>query len=276
LDAAVGSIDLAAADATVRALLPDASKVALRHFRTDLAADDKGGAQGYDPVTEADRGIEDLLRDGLSAVFPDHRIVGEERGTTGPADATVEWVIDPIDGTKAFVTGATGWGVLIGLVVDGVAAAGWMLQPYLGELFSAVAGDARFERGDEQRVLRTSATTRLDEATVYSTHPSMFTTPDEQAAYARIAAATRLQRFGGDCYSYGLLALGFVDLVVESSMQPYDIVALIPIVEAAGGVITDRSGASPLDGGFVVAAATPDLHAQALALANADPTEETP
>lgn len=272
----MGAVDLPVADATVRALLPAAGALALTHFRTELDADDKGSPQGYDPVTVADRGIEDLLRDGLAQAFPDHRVVGEERGTTGPADATVEWVIDPIDGTKAFVSGVPAWGVLIGLVVDGVATAGWLHQPYLGETFSALGGVGAFERGDERRPLRARRTEALAEAVAYTTHPNMFTTDAERAAFERIRGAVRLQRFGGDCYSYGLLALGFVDLVVESSLQPYDVVALIPIVEAAGGVITDLTGASPLAGGFVIAAATPALHAQALALATADRTEETP
>jgi myo-inositol-1(or 4)-monophosphatase len=268
LDARVGVVDLAEADAVVRSLLPGAGAIALEHFRTELAADDKGGRQGYDPVTIADRAIEAHLRDGIAAAFPGHRIVGEEQGTTGPADAAAEWVIDPIDGTKAFVSGVPAWGTLLGLVVDGAAVAGWLHQPYLGETFSAVAGDGRFERAGGERPLRTRPTPQLAAATMFPTHPGMFETPDELAAFERVAGAVRLQRFGGDCCSYGLLALGCLDLVVESSLQPYDIVALVPIVEAAGGVITDRAGASPLSGGFVVAAATPELHARALALVN--------
>jgi histidinol phosphatase-like enzyme (inositol monophosphatase family) len=268
LDAAVGVVDLADADALVRGLLPEAGEIALRHFRTELVPEDKGGTQGYDPVTVADRAIETLVRDAIHARFPDHRVIGEEHGTSGPADAAAEWVIDPIDGTKAFVTGVPAWGLLVGLVVDGVAVAGWLHQPYLDETYAAIAGVGTFEHAGDRRPLGTRATTGLADARMYTTHPSMFRTADEQAAFERIAAAAQLQRFGGDCCSYGLLALGCVDLVVESSLQPYDIVALIPIVEAAGGVITNRSGASPLAGGFVIAAATPELHAEALTLAN--------
>jgi myo-inositol-1(or 4)-monophosphatase len=264
----VGAVDLATADATIRAALPGAAAISLRHFRTEVVTDNKLGDLGYDPVTEADRGVEVLLREAIGAQFPEHRIVGEEHGTTGPADASAWWIIDPIDGTRAFVSGMPAWGTLIGLVVDGRAVAGWMHQPYIGELFSGIDGAGWLERGEERRSLRVRATTDLTAATMYSTHPSMFTTSDEQAAFERISSKVRMYRFGGDCYSYGLLAIGCVDLVVESSMQPYDIVPLIPIIEAAGGVVTDRDGALPLAGGFIVAAATPELHAAALALVN--------
>jgi myo-inositol-1(or 4)-monophosphatase len=268
----VATVDLAGADAVVRELLPEAGAIALRHFRTGVESEDKGGAFGFDPVTVADRDIEALLRAGLADRFPEHRIVGEEQGTTGPIDAEAYWVIDPIDGTKAFVSGVPAWGILVGLVVDGRAAGGWMHQPYLGETFAATDGHGWFERGTERRPLAARATTTLDAATMYTTHPGMFATDDELGAFERLATAVRLQRYGGDCYSYCLLALGHVDLVVESQLQPYDIVPLVPVIEAAGGVVTDRSGASPLAGGFVIAAATPELHAQALALAN----EENP
>jgi myo-inositol-1(or 4)-monophosphatase len=268
LDAAVGAVDLAEADALVRATLPAAAEIALRHFRAGGEAEDKGGAAGYDPVTVADRDIEALLRAAITERFPDHRVVGEEQGTTGPAGAAAEWVIDPIDGTKAFVTGVPAWGTLLGLVVDGAAVAGWLHQPFLGETFAAVDGAGTYERHGERRPLQSRPTTLLADARMYTTHPSMFRTASEQAAFARLAEAVQLQRFGGDCCSYGLLALGCVDLVVEASLQAYDIVALIPIVEAAGGVITDRDGRPPLQGGFVIAAATPELHAAALTLAN--------
>jgi myo-inositol-1(or 4)-monophosphatase len=132
----------------------------------------------------------------------------------------------------------------------------------------ASGGVGRFTDRSGRRPLRAAGTTDLAEAVLYCTHPSMFTTPEELAAFERVAAAVRLQRYGGDCYAYCLLALGQIDLVVEAGLQPYDIIPLIPIIEAAGGVVTDRNGRPPLDGGFVVAAATAELHAQALALIN--------
>jgi myo-inositol-1(or 4)-monophosphatase len=267
----VGAVDLAEADALVRSVLPATGAIAREHFRTGVAAEDKGGRATFDPVTVADRAIEAKLRAAITERYPDHRIVGEEQGTTGPGDAAAEWVIDPIDGTKAFITGVPAWGTLIGLVVDGATVAGWLHQPYLDELYAAVDGAGSYEHAGERQPLRARPTTRLAEARMYTTHPSMFATASEQAAFQRLAGAVQLQRFGGDCCSYGLLATGCIDLVVEASLQAYDIVALIPIVEAAGGVITDLTGASPLTGGFVIAAATAELHAAALALA----TQET-
>lgn len=259
------AIDLAAAAAVIEPLLDQSSALALRWFRTELGVDDKGGAKGYDPVTEVDRGIETLLREGLTAKFPDHAIVGEEHGTSGPAGARASWIIDPIDGTRAFVSGSPEWGTLVGLQVDGRPAAGWADIPYLGERFSAVGGEGRFQHRGAHRPLRARAAATLADATLRSTHPAVFK-GDERAAFERLAAQVRLQRWGGDCYSYCLIALGFVDLVVESSLQAYDIVPLIPIIEAAGGLVTDLEGKPPLTGGMVVAAANPRLHEQAISV----------
>jgi histidinol-phosphatase len=255
----------------VDALIPRAGTLALRWFRADpadLVMADKGGATGFDPVTEADRAVEEFLRAELGRRFPADQIIGEEQGATGPSGADRRWIIDPIDGTKAFVTGVPAWGILLGLMVGGQPVAGWMHQPYLGETFTAAGGVGRFTGRSGQRPLRTTRTTELAEAVLYCTHPSMFTTARERAAFDRVADAVRLQRYGGDCYTYCLLALGQIDLAVESSLQPYDIIPLIPIIEAAGGVVTDRDGRPPLEGGFVVAAATPQLHARALTLIN--------
>jgi myo-inositol-1(or 4)-monophosphatase len=255
----------------VAAFLPgvlDASgDVALRWFREELFAEDKGSPFGYDPVTEADRAVEDLLRAALMQRYPDHQVTGEERGTTGP-DGRYRWLIDPIDGTKAFVSGVPMWGTLVGLLDDGVPVAGWLHQPYLQETFAGVAGRGTLTsaRHDAPVPLRTRATTAVADAVLYSTHDSMFRDPEPAAGYQRLREAARLQRWGGDCYAYGLLALGHLDLVVENGLKDYDIVALIPIVEAAGGVVTALDGGSAAGGGFVVAAATPELHAEALAL----------
>ncbi|HSP99274.1 MAG TPA: inositol monophosphatase family protein [Candidatus Dormibacteraeota bacterium] len=259
------SIDLAEVTAVIEPLLDAAAALALRWFRSELGVHDKGGALGYDPVTEVDRGIETLLREGLAARFPDHAIVGEEHGSSGPADARASWIIDPIDGTRAFISGSPEWGTLVGLRVDGRPAAGWAEIPYLDERFAAVAGEGWFARQGQRRPLRARREARLEDAVLRCTHPAIFN-PAEYAAFKRLAARVRLQRWGGDCYSYCLLALGHVDLVVESSLQAYDIVPLIPIIEAAGGVVTDLAGEAPLTGGMVVAAANRDLHARALAV----------
>ena len=261
-------VDLAAAAAVIEPLLVEAGALTLRWFRAPVRIDDKGGARGYDPVTEADRAVETLLRTGLTARFPGHAITGEEHGTSGPVDARVRWIIDPIDGTRAFVSGIPEWGILVGLVVDGQPTAGWAHIPYLGETFAAVGGQGWFERQGTRQALRTRPTTDLGAATLFCTHPATFITPASRAAFDRLAARVRLQRYGGDCYSYCLLALGHIDLVVESSLQAYDIVPLMPIIAAAGGVVTGPTGQPPLDGGTVIAAATPELHAQAMAVFN--------
>lgn len=259
------TFDLATVPSVIDPAVAEAAALALTHFRTRLAADDKGGALGWDPVTEADRGIESLLRERIGAAWPTHQIVGEEWGTTGE-DPSIRWIIDPIDGTKAFVTGVPAWGILLGLVVDGVAVGGWACQPYLDETYFAVGGSAGMRHAGATTPLRTSGVTDLGAATMYTTHPSMFIGEEDWPRFERLAGAVRMQRYGGDCMSYCLLALGHIDLVVENHLQPYDIVPLIAIVEAAGGVITGADGRPPLEGGLAIAAATPELHAAALAL----------
>jgi myo-inositol-1(or 4)-monophosphatase len=258
--------DLAGLDAAVTPLVRAAGEIALQRFRSSAVAYDKGGERGFDPVTAADRLTESYLRHELATLFPDALIVGEEGGTTGPSAPSMTWVIDPIDGTKAYVSGMPLWGVLLGLVVDGRPVAGWCRQPYLDETFGAVDGTAWLEHRDRRQPLRTRATTDLAQATMYSTHPSMFAAKWERTAFARLSAQVRLQRFGGDCYAYCMLAAGHVDLVVEAHLQAYDILPLVPIVEAAGGVVTGGDGEVPFAGGFVIAAATPELHRQALEL----------
>jgi histidinol phosphatase-like enzyme (inositol monophosphatase family) len=256
-------VDLEGIDALVGPLLREAGAIVLRHFRSPLLIEDKHSGPDFDPVTQADRAAEEYLRRELGGLFPDAEIVGEEGGRSGP-EGRVRWVIDPIDGTKAYVTGFPAWGVLVGLVVDGRPVAGWCRQPYLDETFAGVGGTGWLEHAGSRQPLATSPTTELTAASMYSTHPSMFASGADQEAFGRLAARVRLQRFGGDCYSYCLLALGYIDLVVEASLQPYDIVAMIPIVEAGGGVITGPNGEPPVDGGFVIAAATAELHAQVL------------
>lgn len=269
-------------------LLATSARIARRHFHgdlADLAAADKNSAdanpaatasgvhRGYDPVTEADRAIEELLRAGITSMLPGDAVVGEENGRSGPAEAARTWYLDPIDGTKAFLTGMTGWGTLVGVVEDGRAVAGWMDQPVLGETFAAVNGRAVVRRVDADTGkslvtdLRVSGCTELSEAMLYTTHPSMFgDTGPARERYDELGRSVRLQRFGGDCYAYCMLAAGRVDLVVESDLNSYDIVALIPIIEAAGGVITGPDGEQPISGGTVVAAATPELAEQAWAV----------
>jgi myo-inositol-1(or 4)-monophosphatase len=256
-------VDLDRLDDLIGPLVAEAGLISLQQFRSRLVAEDKGGPGGYDPVTAADRMTEAFLRRELSALFPGTQIIGEEGGTTGPP-GRVMWTIDPIDGTRAYVSGMPLWGLLLGLMVDGRPVAGWCRQPFLDETFAAIAGAGWLEHAGQRQALRTRSTTDLAAATMYSTHPGMFVAAWERAAFEELAGRVRLQRFGGDCYSYCMLALGHVDLVVEAAMQSYDIVPLVPIVEAAGGVVTGPDGKVPVEGGFVVAAATRELHAEAL------------
>jgi myo-inositol-1(or 4)-monophosphatase len=245
----------------------EAGPIALEYFRRPMRVDDKRPGEHFDPVTEADRRIEALIRERIGRRFPDHRIVGEEHGATGDGDTY--WVIDPIDGTRAFISGMPTWGILLGLVADGRAVAGVMHQPFTGETYLAdpVHG-ARLRCGGHESPLRTRADARLADATLYSTHPLMFQDPGLRARYDVLTARARLQRWGGDCYAFALVAAGSIDLMVDSMLMPYDIVPLIPLVEGAGGVVTDLEGRSPLEGGTVVAAANPHLHAEALAILN--------
>jgi len=261
------TLDLSTLDATISPILHEAGEIALAWFRSGVTGEDKnaGRAGGFDPVTEADRGIEDVIRSRLSERFGDHRVTGEERGTTGPA-GRYEWLIDPIDGTKAFVTGSPLWGVMLGLLDDGVPVAGWVHQPYLGETFSGIGGASAFDRGGQRRPMRTSSTASLADAVFYTTFPGWFREGRERDFLDRIEREVKLVRYGGDCYSYCMLALGHVDVVVETGLQPHDIVPIIPIVEAAGGVVGGLAGQPAAAGGFVVAAATPDLHAAVTAL----------
>lgn len=261
--AVVGGAEVSVADVTE--LVRSCGNESLSWFRSRLKVDNKADA-GFDPVTEADRHVERLIRSQLQEWFPDHAILGEEDGETGPASQTAShrWVIDPIDGTRAFVSGQPMWGTLLGLQLEDVPVAGWLHVPPLGETYVAFDGVGMMRSPHGERALATSGVTSLGDATLLCTHPTMFETTDERSAFARVDEQCRLTRYSGDCVNYGLVASGDADLVVENQLQPYDVIPLIPIVEAAGGVITDRDGGPATNGGWAVAAATPELHAAAL------------
>ncbi len=239
--------------------LADAARpVAMRFFRTALDVVAKADAS---PVTQADRAIEALLQARIEARFPTHGIFGEEMGVK-PGDGPV-WVIDPIDGTKSFVTGLPLFGTLIALLDNGRPILGVIDMPALGERWTGQPGEALFGGAPS----RTSSCRTLSEARFFTTTPDGFSGADE-ARYRRLVSQVGIRRFCGDCYAYGLLASGHCDLVVETGLQPYDYLALVPVIEAAGGCITDWEGAALTLGsdGRVLAAATPDLHAAALAI----------
>jgi myo-inositol-1(or 4)-monophosphatase len=242
-----------------------AGTIAGRYFRTAMVVDNKLGGGFFDPVTQADREIEQMLRERLDRNSPGIRIIGEEFGTTG--EGADYWIIDPIDGTRAFMSGMPTWGILLGLVVDGRAVGGIMHQPFTGETFigDPVRGARLLHQGTETR-LATSIRRELRDAVIYSTDPKIMELGGLAGPYARLGASCRLQRWGGDCYAFALVALGSIDLMVEVLLAPYDIVPMIAIIEQAGGVVTDMDGHTPLSGGTVIAAANAELHAAALAM----------
>jgi histidinol phosphatase-like enzyme (inositol monophosphatase family) len=241
----------------------EAGPIALEYFRRPMQVHDKLPGVYFDPVTEADRRIETLIRERLGARFPGHRIVGEEHGDTG--EGPTYWIIDPIDGTRSFISGMPTWGILLGLVIDGSPTVGIMHQPFTGETFFAdAAGGARYRHNGTEKRLRTRSEATLADAVLYSTHPSMLQYAGLMSRYEALVARCRLQRWGGDCYGFALLAQGCIDLMVDSMLMPYDIIPMIPIIEGAGGIVTDLLGNPPLQGGTVIAAANATLHAAAL------------
>jgi myo-inositol-1(or 4)-monophosphatase len=232
-------------------------------FRTALGVVDKSGGTNFDPVTEADRAAEAAIRHRIRAQFPSHGVMGEEYGAER-LDAEFVWVLDPIDGTKSFISGMPGWGTLIGLLRNGQPCYGMMHQPFTKERFSGDGGSARYRGPGGERALRTRACANLSEAILYTTTPRLMPEAERRAFHA-IEETVKLSRYGGDCYAYCMLAAGFVDVVIEAGLQPHDIVALIPIVEGAGGIVTTWDGAPAQHGGRIVASGDARLHEATLA-----------
>ncbi len=249
-----------------------ARPIALNYFRSSgLGTDNKAAeGNGFDPVTLADRAIERAMRDILAADRPGDGIMGEEYDDV-PSHSGVTWVLDPIDGTRAFLCGLPSWGVLIAANDGERPVIGIMDQPFIGERFTgSLLSEDRHSVLDDasgKRVLAVRGTTALSDALMCCTAPDMFT-GDEVPAFASLSGQVRLTRFGTDCYAYALLAMGQIDLVVESSLKPYDIQALMPVVQAAGGIVTDWQGGDARHGGQVIAAATPALHEAAMSALN--------
>ena len=234
-------------------------------FRAGTTVDNKAGESRFDPVTAADREAEQALRDAIEKRYPEHGIVGEEFGVRS-GNSPYTWLIDPIDGTRGFVAGLPTWGTLISLCQHEQALIGMMNQPYIGERYIGSSLGAYLRDNNGERQITTRACDSLSNALLCATHPQMFTVGAEADAFARLAAAVQDTRYGTDCYGYCALALGQVDLVVEATLQVYDVAPLIPIVEGAGGVITDWQGNKAYGARRVVAAGDRRLHAQAIAL----------
>ena len=263
---------MAQLDETIRGALigaahdmADAARAAiLPHFRARDLIDDNKETDGYDPVTVADRAAELAMRDVLARLRPDDGILGEEFGAvTGSTGLT--WVLDPIDGTRGFVSGTPTWGVLIAVGDDNGPFFGIVDQPYIGERFIGGLGEASVTGPLGVSPLRTRTTRELRNAIVFSTFPEVGT-ESEGAAFRRVAQQCKLTRYGTDCYAYALIAAGQIDLVIEAGLHAYDIQAPLAVIEAAGGVVTNWQGGNVHDGGQVLAAANAELHAAALSL----------
>ena len=261
----MGAVDFAA---FVDRLGDVASETILPFFRTAIGTEDKNKGGRFDPVTEADRAAEVSMRRLIEAQFPTHGIVGEEFGTVR-GDAEYVWVLDPIDGTKAFISGLPTWGVLIGLLHRGRPCYGMMVQPFTQERFVGDGTKAQWRgtglglsRGIRRLTTRKCPT--LKEATLMTTSPLLYG-EDKLEALRRLEAEAKLTRYGVDCYAFAMLAAGHVDCVVESGVQPYDVVALIPVVEGAGGIMTDWKGGDAAKGGDVIACGDKRLHEEVLA-----------
>lgn len=261
------SSDLAAELVAMAHALADVARVAtLSYFRSpDLAAENKEATR-FDPVTAADRLSEERMRAILAERRPDDAILGEEFGAKAGTSG-LTWVLDPIDGTRSYMSGTPTWGVLISVRDDQGPLYGIIDQPYIGERFEGGLGRAMVTGPMGKAALGVRKPRPLAEATLFTTFPEVGT-PEEGAAFRRVAPGARLVRYGTDCYAYALIAAGQIDLVIEAGLKAYDIQAPIAVIEAAGGVVTNWQGNPVWDGGQVLAAASRELHAEALALLN--------
>ncbi|MDP3403566.1 MAG: histidinol-phosphatase [Brevundimonas sp.] len=239
-----------------------AAQVTLPFFRADNAEENKAGPGAFDPVTEADRGAEAAIRRLIASRYPDHGVIGEEYGEDRP-DAEHVWILDPVDGTRAFIAGLPLWTTLIALRTAGRPTVGAIAQPYLGELFLGGPSGARLIRGDQTRPMRVRSCETLTDAVIATTAPEIFTGP-ELGAWTQVMAAARLARYGCDAYAYAMLALGRIDMVAETGLKVWDWSALIPVIEAAGGEVTDWRG-GPVNGdGRILAVGDVRIRDQAL------------
>ena len=246
------------ADAADAAILP--------LFRSGLAVDNKLDS-GFDPVTAADRASEEAMRSLIERDYPEHGILGEEFGTKESSDPdSLTWVLDPIDGTRAFICGMPTWMTLIGLCDAERAIEGVASQAYTGERFYAsAAGSWHRDREGKETRLSVRPAASIEEAIFCSTVPDLFT-GKLVAPFEELRARARLARFGGDAYIFCLLAAGCIDIVIDPGLQAYDIAALVPIIEQAGGVVSTLDGAPAHNGGDIIAAASPELHDQVCSL----------
>lgn len=240
----------------------------LPHFRADTMVSNKEET-GFDPVTAGDTAAERLMRDMIEQCYPDHAIFGEEFGTKD-GTAPYTWILDPIDGTRSFIFGSVVWATLIGVTYDHTPILGVMNQPYVRETFFADRRGAFCRRDGKDRRLAVRPARSLSEALVTTTAPALYKTPREHAFLTRMQAQARSIRYDGDAYFYCLLAAGHIDIALDAGLKSYDIAPLIPIIEAAGGIVSTWSGEPATNGGNIIAAASRELYDEALALLEAN------
>lgn len=236
----------------------------LPHFRERIVVHNKLGDAGFDPVTEADRAAEHAIRAHIKRRFPSHGILGEEHGAER-GSSPLTWVIDPIDGTRAFIAGLPSWGVLIALSYEGRPILGIMDQPYLDERYRGWNEGAEAVIRGATKPLRSRACASLGEALLSTTDPHLFHGA-EVAAFTRVRNTVRLTRYGLDCTAYAMLAAGYIDCVIESGLKPFDIQALIPIIAGAGGGVCSWDGSDASNGGRVLAYGDARIRDEALEL----------
>jgi histidinol phosphatase-like enzyme (inositol monophosphatase family) len=253
-------------DSFILELNAAAAAVALPLFRADHGLENKAAVGSpYDPVTMADKGAEAAIRKLIAARHPDHGVIGEEYGEDRP-DAEFVWVLDPVDGTRAFVAGLPLWTILIGLRWRGSPVLGSIGQPYLDEVFVGSAAGSRLIRRGESAPLRVRPCPALSQAVISTTDPELFDT-EERAAWTGLRAAVRLARYGCDAYAFAMVAAGRMDLAVDAGLKPWDVEAVVPVVRGAGGLVTDwRGNGIGTDGGQMAVAGDQALLDQAIAL----------
>jgi histidinol phosphatase-like enzyme (inositol monophosphatase family) len=256
-----------ALDEFFRELAEVSGQAILPFFRMAMSVGHKDGKGAFDPVTEGDKAGEVAIRRLIKDRFPAHGIRGEEFGEEN-IEAEYTWLIDPIDGTRAFICGLPTWGTLVGLLRNGKPVYGLMNQPFVNERFVGDGKTAHVVSAHGERRLSTSRRTQLGDSYIATTNPKMIT-GSEGDRYGRLESQCKLARYGTDCYGYALLAAGHIDMVVETGLQDYDIAPLIPIIEGAGGIVTSWTGGSAAKGGSVVASANAALHEQALKILGA-------
>jgi histidinol phosphatase-like enzyme (inositol monophosphatase family) len=239
-----------------------ADKETLPRFRRRLLVDNKAKRdREFDPITEADRKAEFAMRELIAVEYPDHSILGEEFGLVG--DSPVQWILDPIDGTKPFICGIPVWGTLFGLSVHGRAELGMMTQPFTRERFWADTTGAWRSESGKVAALSVSGVTDLSQAILHTTSLDSYK-KKPQIAFDAVSAKARMTRYGGECYAFAMLAAGLIDVCIEPSLQPYDICPIIPIIEKSGGVVTCLDGSRAEKGGAVLVSATAELHESVL------------